>query len=158
MILMQIFRNIYNVIIFSLALLTSSAPLQIDKCTPWCTCTPGWEPLVQSVSKFTCRKRLFSWRLLHTSNTVFKNVPPLVILAPPYCDILATALEGGLQQTVVRMESMVGIWSFRSVVLNLGFANPQGFTGRFPGVLGWQLSFHVLLFLIPYSRGKCMPI
>jgi len=29
------------------------------------------------------------------------------------------------------------------VVLNLGFANPQGFTGRFPGVLGLQLSFHV---------------
>jgi len=33
----------------------------------------------------------------------------------------------------------------RSVVLNLGFANPQGLTGRFPGVLGWQLSSHVLL-------------
>jgi len=33
-----------------------------------------------------------------------------------------------------------------SVVINLGFANPQGFTGRFSGVLGWQLSFHVLLF------------
>jgi len=53
---------------------------------------------------------------------------------------------------------MVGIWSFRSVVLNLGFVNPQGFTGRFPGVLGWQLSFHVLLFLISYSRGECMSI
>jgi len=35
----------------------------------------------------------FSWRLLHTSNIVFKNVPPLVIFAPPTCcDILATAL------------------------------------------------------------------
>jgi len=34
----------------------------------------------------------------------------------------------------------------RAVVLNLGFANPQVFTGRFPGVLGWQLSFHLLLF------------
>ena len=34
----------------------------------------------------------------------------------------------------------------KAVVLKLGFANPQGFTGRFPKVLGWQLSFHVLLF------------
>jgi len=33
-----------------------------------------------------------------------------------------------------------------SGVLNLGFTNPQGFTGRFPRVLGWQLSFHVLIF------------
>jgi len=32
--------------------------------------------------KFTYRKRLFSWRLLHTSNIVFKNVPPLWFLAP----------------------------------------------------------------------------
>ena len=32
-----------------------------------------------------------------------------------------------------------------AVDLNLGFANPQGFTGRFLGVLGWSLSFHVLL-------------
>jgi len=33
-----------------------------------------------------------------------------------------------------------------SGVLNLGFTNPQGFTERFPRVLGWQLSFHVLIF------------
>jgi len=38
----------------------------------------------------------------------------------------------------------------KSVVLNLGFA------GRFPGVLGWQLSFHVLLFLISYTGGKLL--
>ena len=30
-------------------------------------------------------------------------------------------------------------------VFNLGFANPQGFTRKFLRVLGWQLSFHVLL-------------
>jgi len=35
---------------------------------------------------------------------------------------------------------------FISVVLNLGFANHQVFTGRFPGVIGCQLSSHVLLF------------
>jgi len=34
----------------------------------------------------------------------------------------------------------------RAVVLNLGFAKSQGFTGRFPGAVGWQLNFHVLLF------------
>jgi len=34
----------------------------------------------------------------------------------------------------------------RAVVLNLGFASPQGLTGRFTGVLGWQLSFHVVLY------------
>jgi len=33
--------------------------------------------------KFTCRKRLFSWRLLHTSNIVFKNVPPPCDFWPP---------------------------------------------------------------------------
>ena len=32
--------------------------------------------------KFTYRKRLFSWQLLHTSNIVFKNVPPLWLLVP----------------------------------------------------------------------------
>ena len=44
------------------------------------------------------------------------------------------------------------------MVFNLGFANLQGFTGRFPGVLGWQLSLHVLLFLTSYTEGKCVPI
>jgi len=34
----------------------------------------------------------------------------------------------------------------RPGVLNLGFANPQEFTGMFLGVLGWQLSFHIFLF------------
>jgi len=44
----------------------------------------------------------------------------------------------------------------RPVVLNLGFANPQGFLGRFPGVLRWQLSFQVLLFFnIVYQRIMC---
>ena len=39
-----------------------------------------------------------------------------------------------------------------SLVLKLGFANPgkrmhcDMHTGKFQGVLGWQLSFHVLLF------------
>jgi len=42
----------------------------------------------------------------------------------------------------------------RTVVLNLGFANPQGFMGRFPGVLGWQLSFHVLLFFNTLYKRK----
>jgi len=40
----------------------------------------------------TPRKQLFSWRLLHTFNIVFKNVPLLVIFGPPCCDILATTL------------------------------------------------------------------
>jgi len=33
--------------------------------------------------------------------------------------------------------------------------------GKLPGGLGWQLSFHVLLFfniLYGYTRGKCGPI
>ena len=30
---------------------------------------------------YTCRKRLFSWRWLHTFNIVFKNVPPFVIFS-----------------------------------------------------------------------------
>jgi len=30
--------------------------------------------------------------LLHTSNIVFKNVVPLMIFAPPYCEILVTSL------------------------------------------------------------------
>ena len=34
--------------------------------------------------------------------------------------------------------------------LNLGLANPQGFTGRFPGVLGWKLSFHVFIAIFLY--------
>jgi len=39
------------------------------------------------------------------------------------------------------------------VVLKLGFANLHGFTGRFPGVVGWQLRFHLLLFFnILYYR------
>ena len=44
--------------------------------------------------KVTNRKRLFSWRLLHTSNIVFHNVPPpLVIFWTSCCDILAAALR-----------------------------------------------------------------
>jgi len=42
---------------------------------------------------------------------------------------------------------------YRTVFLTLGFANSQGFTERFPGVLGWQCSFHALLFCnIPHQR------
>ena len=49
---------------------------------------------------------------------------------------------------------------FRTVVFNQGFANLQGFTGRFPGVLGCQLSFHMLLLFnfLSCTRGECMPI
>ena len=32
-------------IYISLLLLTLNVPLEIDKCTPKGTCTPGWEPL-----------------------------------------------------------------------------------------------------------------
>jgi len=35
---------------------------------------------------------------------------------------------------------------YGTVVLTLGFANPEGFRGRLPGIFGWLLSFHVLLF------------
>ena len=57
----------------------------------------------------------------------------------------------------------LGIYVFvrsSTVVLNLGFANPQGFMGRFPGALGWQLIFHVgcCYFLISHTRGKCVQI
>jgi len=38
------------------------------------------------VNKLYMSQATFSWRLLHTSNIVFKNV------APPCCDILATDL------------------------------------------------------------------
>jgi len=47
-----------------------------------------------------------------------------------------------------QVNDWVLIWRLsRTVVLNLGFANSQlpGFTGRFPGILRWRLSFHVLL-------------
>jgi len=36
----------YKYIDFSLILLTLNVPLEIGKCTPRGTCTPGWETLV----------------------------------------------------------------------------------------------------------------
>jgi len=35
---------------FFLLLLTLNVPLQIGKCTPGGTCTPGWEPLFWTVN------------------------------------------------------------------------------------------------------------
>ena len=54
-------------------------------------CITFWVEL--NVNEVLILQAIFSWRLLHTSNIVFKNVPPLVIFGSPCCDILATALH-----------------------------------------------------------------
>ena len=44
-------------------------------------CTTFWVEI--NVNKFYMSQATFSWRLLHTSNIVLKNVPPLVNFGPP---------------------------------------------------------------------------
>jgi len=52
------------------------------------------------------------------------------------------------------------IWNCfcKAVGFNLELAKPQGFMGRFPWALGWQLSFNVLLFINPVVEWRGVAI
>ena len=70
-------------IIFSLVFLTSSAPLKIGKCAPWCTCTPGWEPLFKSVSNLHVASDFFRGCCDIHPTLYLKMYPTLWVWAPP---------------------------------------------------------------------------